>query len=123
MNILNTQQYLQDRLPNFNVTFEEMYKGEPNTRFIFEKDGVDAAVLLANKLDVQNDLLNSIADAVQSKFSTAAPEKFAEKKAKEETETQPKITEIDGSPSELEFSFYKAARKVVTDFEAKYPMT
>ena len=119
MNILNTQQYLQDRLPNFNVTFEEMYKGKPNTRFIFEKDGIDAAVLLANKLDVQNDLLNNIADAVQTKFATSAPEK----KVKEEAEAQPKITEIDGSPSELEFSFYKAARKVVTDFEAKYPMT
>lgn len=107
MNILNTQKYLQDRLPGFSVTFNENYKGKPNTRFVFEKGGVDAAVLLANKLNPPDELLDNIAAAVEKKFEKSK-------------DVEP--TPIDEVP-ELERQQYEEAKRFVEEYERKHPMT
>lgn len=129
MNVQETKKYLEEILPGFTITVTEYYKEKPNNHFIFEKDGVEAAMLFAQKLRVTKELLQGVATAVNKRFdSPKAIEKKldAEEQKKVETkvnETQPKVTEFTGSPSDLEFSFYKAAKKVIADFESKYPMT
>ena len=126
MNTNDAKEYLNTLLPDFNITIEEFYKGKPNNRYVFEKDGVDAAMLFAQKLAMTKEILQDVAAAVKKRFDT--PQAIEKKLDAEENKTeapaeQQKITEIAGKPSELEFSFYKAARKVVADFERKYPMT
>ena len=126
MNTNDAKEYLNTLLPDFNITIEEFYKGKPNNRYVFEKDGVDAAMLFAQKLAMTKEILQDVAAAVKKRFDT--PQAIEKKLDAEENKTeapaeQPKITEIAGKPSELEFNFYKAARKVVADFERKYPMT
>ena len=129
---MNTEQiksYLEELLPGFTVTVDESYKGQPNNRYVFKRDGVDAAMLFAQKLVIGKQMLEDVAAAVRKRFdSPQAIEKKLDaeeqKKAEPEVaEAQPEVTEFAGSPSELEFSFYKAAKKVVADFEKKYPMT
>jgi len=129
MNVEQSKAYLEELLPGFTVTVDEFWKEKPNNRYLFSRDGVDAAMLFAQKLQLTKEMLQDVANAVRKRFdSPQAIEKkldAEEKKAAPEAtaEAQPQVTEFAGSPSELEFSFYKAAKKVVADFEKKYPMT
>lgn len=132
MNVQETKSYLEELLPGFTITVHERYQNKPNNRFEFTRDGVDAAMLFAQKLNITKEFLQDVAAAVRKRFdSPEAIEKKLDAEEKKTTapvqktapEPQPQVNEFAGSPSELEFSFYKAAKQLVADFEAKYPMT
>lgn len=129
MNVEQSKAYLEELLPGFTVTVDEFWKEKPNNRYLFSRDGVDAAMLFAQKLNMTKEMLQDVATAVKKRFdSPQAIEKKLDAEEKKVTEVvtpeaAPQVTEFKGSPSELEFSFYKAAKQVIADFERKYPMT
>lgn len=129
MNVQETKNYLAELLPDFNINVDERWQGKPNNRFVFERDGVDAAMLFAQKLKITQEFLQDVATAVKKRFNSpkaiekAVEKKLEEPKKKEEALPEPQVHKFSGTPSELEFSFYRAAKQLVADFEAKYPMT
>lgn len=123
MNILKTQEYFQNQLPDFSIRFEENYKGQKNTRFIFEQNGVDAAVLIANSLEAPDNFYDKIATAVRKKFEKSPVEaKIAE--VKEAVQSAPLADNpVIASVNKVSYDLYFAAKKVVETYESENPMT
>lgn len=125
MNIDESKSYLSGRLPGYTIRVEENYKGQPNNRYVFTKDGVDAAMLFARSLSISKEFLDQVVAAVLKRFnSPKADEKIAEKKLDAEESKQVADEQSDGpEPTELELKFYNAAKELIKEFESKYPMT
>lgn len=123
MNVLESKDYLQSRLPDFTITVQESYKDTRNNRYKFEKNGIDAAVLLAQSLPIESAMLDNIADAVINKFLKSAAKQKPVSLKEPADDSNNEVKESDAKPNNLELNFYKAAKSVVEEFESKYPMT
>lgn len=123
MNAQEAKAYLSELLPAYTIEIIENYKGQPNNRYVFTKDGVDAAMLFARTLSMTKEMLQDVAAAVNKRFNTPKPiEKVVERQTEEVGEPHP-LQREGAQPTELESNFYAAAKKVIRDFESKYPMT
>lgn len=126
MNAQEAKAYLSEKLPTYTINVIENYKGKPNNRYVFTKDGVDAAMLFARSLSMTKEILQDVVDAVNKRFSTPKDTKTIEKAAEQQKDSigEPHPLQREGAqPTELESNFYAAAKKVIKDFESKYPMT
>lgn len=124
MTILESKEYLEQRLPGIKVEVMENYTNKHAinaTRFIFSKEGEKSANLMFKKgFNLSTDVLDGVIEAIRKKFANAKAAPLVPEPQEEVQKTDRVVPMSKNSPS---YDLYLAAKKVVETYEAENPMT